>query len=253
MPPPSTDSNPWIRRFHPAPDAGARLVCFPHAGGSASFYFPMSQRLMDRIEVLSLQYPGRQDRRFEPCIDDIGKLATEVFGELRPWLDKPVAFFGHSMGAILAFEVILRMENELGTRPIRLFASGRRSPASLRDENVHQCNDEGILAEMTRMGGSDSRVLGDPELLRMILPAIRSDYKAIETYRPLPGASVRCPIDVLVGDGDPKTTIDEARAWKDHTTAGSDLHVFAGGHFYLAQHQADVINLVADRISASLS
>ncbi|MGW7004369.1 thioesterase II family protein [Streptomyces sp. NPDC054933] len=251
MPATHTASNPWIRRFHPNPDAGARLVCFPHAGGSASFYFPVSQALADRVDVLCLQYPGRQDRRREACIDDMGRLADEVAEVLRPWLDRPVAFFGHSMGALLAFEVALRAEKKLGTSPIRLFASGRRAPSTLRNETVHQRDDEGILAELKLMSGTDARILGEDEILRVILPAIRSDYKAVETYQAEPGAVVTCPVDVLVGDDDPKTTIEEARAWQEHTTADFDLRVFSGGHFFLAHHQDEIVTLMADRIASS--
>ncbi|UJW29729.1 alpha/beta fold hydrolase [Saccharothrix sp. AJ9571] len=244
-----TESSSWIRRFHPAPDAPARLVCFPHAGGSASFYFPVSQALSGSLDVLNLQYPGRQDRRHEPLIDDIAELADELTGVLRPWLDRPVAFFGHSMGAILAFEVALRLEREAGPRPVRLFASGRRAPSTHRDETVHQRDDEGVLAEMKLMSGTDARLLGDDEVLRMIMPAIRGDYRAIETYRAQPDSVVNCPIDVLVGDDDPKTTVDEARAWQEHTTGGFDLRVFTGGHFFLAHHQQEINALIRDRVA----
>ncbi|MEU9554319.1 thioesterase II family protein [Streptomyces fumanus] len=239
-------SNLWLRRFHPAPDAPARLVCFPHAGGSASFYFPVSAALADDCDVTALQYPGRQDRRTEPNVDDIGVLADRIAPELVPLFDRPVVFFGHSMGAIVAFEVARRLQSG-GRTPALLFASGRRAPSTRRVENVHQRDDDGLVAELKAMSGTDAQVLGDEELLRMVLPAIRSDYRAIETYGPVE-ATVDCPITALIGDADPKATLEEAEAWRAHTTAGFHLQVFDGGHFYLSSRAAEVIAVVREAL-----
>ncbi|TDD48810.1 thioesterase II family protein [Saccharopolyspora elongata] len=234
----------WIRRFHPAPDAGVRLVALPHAGGSASFYFPLSRALAPRVEVLSVQYPGRQDRLAERCIDDIGELADRLAAELRPWADRPLALFGHSMGAAVGFEVARRME----VAPIRLIASGRRAPSTHRDEWVHLSDDDGLVADLRKLSGTAAGVLGDDELLRMILPAVRSDYRAAETYQGEAGAKVACPITVLLGDDDPKVTLAEAEAWREHTDAEVDLRVFPGGHFYLVEHQAEVLAVLDQRL-----
>ncbi|GAB2898606.1 alpha/beta fold hydrolase [Streptomyces deserti] len=244
---PSTDL--WVRRYHPAPDASARLVCFPHAGGSASFYFPVSSALSAVADVAALQYPGRQDRHTEKGIDSIAELADRAHEALRPCADRPLTFFGHSMGAVLAFEVARRFERD-GQGPVRVFASGRRAPSTHRSENVHQRDDEGIIAEMRKLSGTDPRVLGNDEVLRMVLPAIRSDYTAIENYRAEPGATIAAPITVLTGDADPRTTLDEARAWEQHTTGDFDLKVFPGGHFYLTEHAAEVIEVLRAHLTA---
>ncbi|MGY1434191.1 thioesterase II family protein [Streptomyces reniochalinae] len=239
----------WLRRFHPAPDASTRLVCFPHAGGSASFYFPVSKTLSPDVDVLAVQYPGRQDRRNEPAVESIGELADLIAPMLRPLTDRPVAFFGHSMGAVIAFEVAQRLERD-GVTPFLLFASGRRAPSAVRSESVHRESDDTLIAELQRLSGTDARMLGDEEVLRMILPSLRSDYKAIETYRCTPGARVSCPIDVLIGDSDPHASLDEAGAWSEHTTGPCDVEVFDGGHFYLNDHAVAVTDRVARRISA---
>ncbi|WP_066368541.1 thioesterase II family protein [Herbidospora mongoliensis] len=225
----------WIRRFTPAPDAVARLVCLPHAGGSASYYNPVSRAMSPAVEVLAVQYPGRQDRRGEPFVEDISTLADQIHEALRPWTDRPLALFGHSMGAVLAFELTLRMEKE-GLRPLALYASGRRAPSTYRAENVHLRGDAGVISELKRLNGTAGNFLDDDELLRMVLPATRADYRAIETYRCAPGAVVQTPIVALTGDDDPKTTEDEARAWSAHTKGGFDLRVFRGGHFFLNDH-----------------
>ncbi|GGO97776.1 thioesterase II family protein [Wenjunlia tyrosinilytica] len=245
---PPVDDGLWCRRFHPAQDAADRLVCFPHAGGSASFYFPVSAALSPRVDVLAVQYPGRQDRRSEPIVDDIGTLADRIHEALKAWADRPLTFFGHSMGAVLAFEVARRLERD-GEGPVRLFASGRRAPSRHRDENVHKRDDDGLIAELRAMSGTDSRLLGDDELLRMILPALRGDYRAVETYRSEPGAAVRCPITALVGDADPKTTLEEAEGWEEHTTGSFGLSVFPGGHFYLSSRSADVLEVLSEHFA----
>ncbi|MFE2546309.1 thioesterase II family protein [Actinacidiphila glaucinigra] len=243
-------SSRWIRRYHPSEGGRVRLVCLPHAGGSASFYFPMSQALAPASDVLSVQYPGRQDRRDEPGITDMATYADALTRELLPWIDRPLAFFGHSMGAVLAFEVTRRLEREHGVTPLRIFASGRRAPSSHRHETVHLRDDDGVVAEMRELSGTDSRILGDEEILRMVLPAIRSDYTAIENYRATPGDRVSTPITVLTGDADPRTTREEAQAWAQHTTGEFEIHCFAGGHFFLANHQEAIMKLVSEGLTS---
>jgi surfactin synthase thioesterase subunit len=252
MRPSSVDNTLWLRKYHQLPDAVARLVCFPHAGGSASYYLPVSAALgRGGVEVVALQYPGRQDRRTEPLIDDVGVLADQIHKVLPDLSDRPTAFFGHSMGAVVAFEVARRLERD-GAGPTRLFASGRRAPSTFRDEAVHRSGDAGIMAEMRNLNGTDSAVIGDEEMMRLVLPVLRADYQAIETYRCTPETTVRCPITVLVGDSDPKTTVDEARQWDRHTTGGFDLRVYGGGHFYLTARATEVIAYLDGRLRADL-
>jgi surfactin synthase thioesterase subunit len=237
------DADLWVRRFHPAPEAPSRLVCFPHAGGSASYYFPVSKVLSPAIEVLAIQYPGRQDRRTEKGIETIAELADSVIPYLLQAADRPLALFGHSMGATLAFEIAVRLEQR-GVQPLALFVSGRRAPTCVRDEIVYLGDDDAILAEIQRLEGTDAQLLADEDIRRMALAAIRTDYTAAETYRYQPGPLLRTPIYAHIGDRDPKVTTDEALAWRDRTSGPFALQVYSGGHFYLNEHAPSLIQAI---------
>jgi pyochelin biosynthesis protein PchC len=254
------EEDKWIRCFHPCPGGSSRLVCFPHAGGSATYYFSLSRLLVPEVEVLAVQYPGRQDRRNEPCIGNIADLADRVAGVLAGKMSAPddaarggngglpFAFLGHSMGATLAFEVARRFQRRHGRGPRWLFVSGRNAPSRRRDGDIHKRDDAGLVAALREIGGTDERLFDDEELLATVLRVTRNDYKAAETYVWSPGPRLTCPITVLVGDADPQTTMDGASAWAEHTTGPFDLQVFPGGHFYLDIHRADV----SETISATL-
>lgn len=239
---PSPGDELWCRRFHPAKDPAARLVCLPHAGGSASYFLPVAAALSPDVDVLAIQYPGRQDRRSEQPIDDLAILADRLHAVIRRQPELPLTFLGHSLGATLAFEVTRRLEAD-GHSPVRLFASGRRAPSTHRDEISHR-TDEAIMAEVRRLSGTASALLADDEMMRAAMPALRADYKAAETYRCAPDVTVTCPITVLTGDSDPKTTLDEAKAWSLHTTGSFDLRVFAGGHFFISDRSKEVMQVL---------
>ncbi|ALG08988.1 thioesterase II family protein [Kibdelosporangium phytohabitans] len=239
----------WIRRFVPAPAATARLVCLPHAGGSASYYLPVAKALAPRVEVLAIQYPGRQDRRTEPCLQSCQEMAAGVFDAIQPYLDKPLTLFGHSMGASVSYELLRELE-AAGTRPTALFASGRRAPGLNTDEGFHLLDDKGLIAEVKRLGGAGSHLLDDEEIVSMVLPSIRSDYRAAETYTWTPGPKLTTPIFAFVGDADPKVSVDQARAWSEYTEGAFESRVFPGDHFYIDTNADAVIKAIATHIEA---
>ncbi|AGL16470.1 thioesterase II family protein [Actinoplanes sp. N902-109] len=243
------DAAKWLTVFTPAPQSSVRLVCFPYAGGSGSFFLPISRALAPTVEVLAVQYPARQTRRLEPGIDNIPDFADQIFAAVRQSTDKPLAFFGHSMGAVLAYEVALRFQQAGLPSPVRLFVSGRRAPSKYRDERFHAAPDAEFIAELKGLGGPNSAFLNDPEMLEMVLPALRSDYTAIERYRHEPGRTLDCPISAFVGDSDPRASLDEVRAWAQHTTGPFDLEIFQGDHFYLIGQGPQLIELIAKKLA----
>ncbi|MFB7949654.1 thioesterase II family protein [Kitasatospora phosalacinea] len=239
----------WIRRFQPAEQAAVRLVCLPHAGGAATYYFPVAKALAPAIDVLAVQYPGRQDRRTEPVIEDVRALADRITAELLPWTDRPLALFGHSMGALVGYEVARRLE-AAGTAPLGLFASGRRAPSTVREESVHRRDDQGIVSALRELSGTGDEVLDDADLLGMVLTAVRGDYKAVETYRDDDRPVLACPVEVLTGDSDGMTSPEENRAWERHTTGECRVTEFPGGHFYLVDQAPAVLATIRERTSA---
>ncbi|WP_052850550.1 thioesterase II family protein [Streptomyces avicenniae] len=244
------DESAWLRRFHPeGRDNPVRLVCFPHAGGSASFWFPYSRDLAARADVLAVQYPGRQDRLREPALLTIPELADALYPAVLPLADRPLALLGHSMGAVLAFEIARRLEREAGVTPAALFASGRRAPGTHRTETVHLRGDDALLADIRGLSGTDPRILDSDELLRVVLPALRADYRAIETYRYVPGPPLGCPLHVLTGTEDSHVSAAEAEAWRELTTGPFSLRRYPGGHFFLTDHQAALTRTVASLLS----
>ncbi|MGN5636187.1 thioesterase II family protein [Streptomyces sp. AC154] len=249
---PDVHSEAWIRRFHPADGRPVRLVCLPHAGGTASYFFPLSQRLADTADVLAVQYPGRQDRRREPPLESAQELATAIHTALRPYDDLPLVLFGHSMGAVLAFELARAMERA-GTGPLGLIVSGRRSAALTCEDKVHTRGDAALLQEIRVLSGTDPGLLQDEEILSMVLPALRADFKAIETYAYRPdddrsGAPLRCPVSVLTGVADPRVSLEQAMAWRELTTGEFSFASFPGGHFYLADQQDQVAEAITGSI-----
>ncbi|MFJ4658840.1 thioesterase II family protein [Nocardia sp. NPDC088792] len=230
----------WVRRFNPDPGAGIRLACLPHAGGSASYFLPVARALAPGCEVLAVQYPGRQDRRLEQPFQSVGELADAVAEQLLPWTDRPLAIFGHSLGALVGFEVAGRLA-EKGCEPVALIVSGRRAPSRVRSENVHTRTDAGILAEVDALGGTDPVALADPEMRQLVLAALRADYTAVETYRYVERTPLRMPISAHIGVDDPRVTLDEAQDWARHTSGGFELQAYPGGHFYLNTEAAAVI------------
>jgi pyochelin biosynthetic protein PchC len=245
---PST-SESWTRRFHSSPGP-ARLVCFPHAGGAATVYFELSKVLAPRLQVVAVQYPGRQDRMAQPPLTAIEDLAAPV-ADLLAGEDGPVSLFGHSMGALVAFEVA-RLLQARGCAPAALYVSGRRPP-QLPDEDAQRTRtDEQLMAELIRLGGTDASVLENEPLVAMILPSMRADYEALRSYRFRPGPPLPCPVVALTGDRDPLVAVKDELGWQEHTTGGFDLLVYPGGHFYLFDHLPAVSELLATRTAATI-
>ncbi|MEU6126216.1 alpha/beta fold hydrolase [Streptomyces sp. NPDC047123] len=248
--PQTTGTGVWLRRYHDAASAPVRLVCFPFAGGSASYYFGLSGLLAPGVEVVSVQYPGRQDRHTERGLESVAGLADGVVAEL-PADGKPFALFGHSLGAIVAFEVARRLRGPDGPGlPVHLFVSGGLARAYRPAGRTGELADADILAHLRAMGGTDERFFTSPELQDLILPALRADYRAVASYDAPGPERLDCPITALIGDRDDRTSPEQAATWQERTSGAFDLRVLPGGHFYLDACQQQVAGVVAAALAA---
>ncbi|MDO0939357.1 alpha/beta fold hydrolase [Streptomyces sp. DG2A-72] len=236
----------WFRRFGGASDGGLRLVCFPHAGASATAYLRLSRTLPEGLDVLSVQYPGRQDRRQERPFTSLTALAKAVAGELAPFADRPYAFFGHSMGAVVAYETARLLAERRLPGPQRLFVSGRGAPGPRPNVHDRLATDADVLAAVRRLGGTEQTVLDDPELLELVLPVLRADYRALGSYTWMDGPALTVPVTALIGNSDPVVTVQEAVEWREHTRGAFSLEVFPGGHFYLDDQLTGVATAITN-------
>ncbi|GGW51637.1 thioesterase II family protein [Streptomyces xantholiticus] len=241
----------WIRKLSSADDPKARLICFPHAGGSANFYFQFA-RGFDGLEVYGVQYPGRQDRRREPFRESVQELADEIAALMDGWNDLPVILLGNSMGALVAFEVALRLEAS-GNPPLSFFACGRVGPMLHVDEQTYLKGDDAFLQEMKLLGGMGHALLQDEEMIELVLPPMRADYRVAETYRCSPGAKLSLPVHVHIGTADPKAPESGAAEWKHSTTGEFTLDTHEGGHFFFTDNGDDLIAAVGRSVEDVLA
>lgn len=244
----ATTSRPgtWITRPRPRPGAPLRLFCLPHAGGGASSFRPWADVLPAEVEVCPVQLPGREARMGEPAIDRMEPLVEALSEALRPFDDEPFALFGHSNGALIAFELARRLRREGRHGPVHLFASGRRAPhvPNPRRTVAHLPDDE-FLAEMRELGGTPEEVLAHPELMRILLPLLRADVRLNETYAFAADAPLACPITAYGGLGDPKAPREDVEAWREHTAADFTLRFFPGDHFFVFARRDLVLRTLA--------
>lgn len=252
-------TTPWLQRFVPRPHARARLFCFHYAGVGASVYRLWPAALPADLEVCAVQLPGRGNRLREPALPSIPALVEALLPELRPQLDLPFAFFGHSMGAVLASEVARALHRH-GPTPRHLLVSGRRPPHwPTPDPLLHLLPDAEFVTEINRRyGGIPPEVAQHKELLDLLLPCLRADIAALETHTPPPSREpLSCPISVFGGAADPLTPRDHLDAWRSETTGAFRVRVFPGDHFYLnacreallADLTATVAPLLADTLA----
>ncbi|MFI1648582.1 alpha-hydroxy-acid oxidizing protein [Streptomyces avidinii] len=242
----------WIRTPHARPDATARLVCFPHAGGAANAFTALSAGLPEDIELLAVQYPGRQDRRAEPCAEEIGELAAGVAGALASRSDLPLFLLGHSMGALVAFETA-RLLEEHGT-VARLFVSAARPPAQDWEEpDLTLVGDEELVAGLRRLGGIPEPLLRDPEIVAEVLRLLRADHRALLHHHCAEGTAVAAPVTVLLAAADPKNSLEQMAGWARHTTGGQDLVTLSGGHFSLVERPGESGPVLTHHVRADLT
>lgn len=210
-----------------------RLFCFPYAGGSRRIFQNWPNLFPDSIEVCPLQYPGRGNRLREQPFKSIIALAADVTKSLLPLFDRPFAFFGHSMGATVAFEVSRELRRANRTQPIHLFVSGCNAPHLPKEQLFYNLPEPEFIHELRLLKGTPAEVLEHPELMELLMPMLRADFEAVQTYDYVPEAPLSCPISAYGGSEDEEVPEPSLEAWREHTEGPFTLKIFAGDHFYL--------------------
>jgi surfactin synthase thioesterase subunit len=244
------DERRWLLSFRPATRPRARLVCFPWAGGAPSAFSRWHHGLPPDVEVHAVVLPGRPPRFAEPPLSRMEPIVDALARALPPLLDVPAVFFGHSMGATLAFEVT-RVLERAQLAPAHLVVSGAPAPQLARDgEQLHLLDDERLLSRLAELGGLPSAVRAERELLSLLLPAIRADLEALETWRYLPGPPLRVPLTAFGGDDDALAR-GRLDGWRAQTTRSFALRMFAGDHFFLLGQERAILDEIT-RIASGL-
>lgn len=224
--------SPFVRP-RPVAFPAVRLIAFHHAGGSAVAYHPMASWLPEDWELLILDLPGRGKRHAEPPLREMSAAIERAVEDVRPWLDAPIALFGHSLGAILAAEVG-RACDRLGASPVWVGISGRIAPALQGDApRLSAMSDDALLGELLALGGTPERIRELPALREHLMRVVRADISLLESYAPAPRrAPLSCPVTTFAGTGDQWATPTMMLPWTRETRAGCRQRLYSGGHFY---------------------
>ncbi|HET7499362.1 MAG TPA: alpha/beta fold hydrolase [Kofleriaceae bacterium] len=242
-------------RPRPLARPSVRLIAFHHAGGSSAMYHPMSAGLPADWELLVLDLPGRGKRHAEPALREMPALLERVIDDVRPWLDAPVALFGHSLGAILAAEVG-RACDGLGAPPVWVGVSGRVAPSlQAQAPRLSHLDDATLLGELIALGGTSGRIHEVPELRAHLMRIVRSDIALLESYAPADGrAALSCPVTAFAGVSDVWAPPAAMLPWARETRGAFRQRLYPGGHFYfLGAAFADLVRDVVAELAPQVA
>jgi surfactin synthase thioesterase subunit len=234
----------WVRSLSAAGCPAWRLVCFPPSGSSAGSYDPWREVTPPDVELLAVQYPGRGDRLGEAVAHTVADMAEPIVHELLELPAAPTVLFGHSLGALVAYETALRLRAD-DVAPRYLFVSGAAAPRQAGGGTTHLATDDALWAAVCALGGIDQDMTENPELRELVLPALRGDIAAHESYVPPDAERLNCPIRCYHSQDDPLVDAERVRGWAETTSRTFSSRTISGAHFPL-----DARVVVADLVSA---
>jgi surfactin synthase thioesterase subunit len=239
------ENSPWFKCFKPKPDADFRLFCFPYAGSGASVFRKWAQESTPEIEVQGIQLPGRESRLREPLLTSVDSVVDALVHDMANLIDRPFSIFGHSLGALIGFELTRRLQKLSLPLPQRLFVSARQAPhVPLEGQKIHLLPEAHLKAELRHYAGTPEVVLQDNDLMRVLLPIVRADLAMNETYDYVPGQPIPCPISAFLGSQDQKVSPSSVEAWATQTSKDFKVHRFYGNHFFIQQDYPAILNFI---------
>jgi len=222
-----------------------KLFCFPNAGGTTARYITWSKRLPATIEVIPVAYPGRGPKSAAPLCESLEVLLQALLIEIEPQLTPPFYFFGHSMGATVAFELGCKLQKLGYPLPSTVFISGRRAPSCVQPpELLHLLPDPQLIRALQTFNGIPATLLERSDVLKYFLPIIRADLQALETWHPPSSEKLGCNFCISGGTHDPLAPFAGLSAWRNHSSGSTKINMFPGGHFYLDEQTNEVIAMI---------
>ncbi len=244
-------STPWAPAPRVVPEASCRLFCFPYAGGGASIYGRSTNRLPAFLDLIPVQLPGRENRLDEPPIRKLSELVEQAAQCLRPYLRPPFAFFGHSMGSLIAFELCRKLRKLKWPNPECLFVSAMRGPhLPRRHPPRYNLPKSALMQELRTLGGTPGGVFEDDELLELILPTLRADFAVCDQYEFVVERPLEIPICAFAGSDDTEAPPHVVAGWRQHTLRRFSFHVMSGGHFFINSSRQAVLDLIGSELGA---
>ena len=237
--------------LYPNPHASVRLFCFPYAGGSSLIFRPWLTSLPTTVEVCPIELPGRGIQMRLTPFSRLQPLIETLASALLPYLDKPFAFFGHSLGGLVSFELARQLRREHNLSPVHLFVSATRAPQIPSPKPpIHALPDTEFKEELHRLNGTPDSVLQNTELMQLLIPILRADFAVLETYVYPQESPLECPITAFGGLQDEEVSLQELKAWRSHTIAGYKLQMFPGDHFFIQSEQPLLLQTLAQHLHA---
>lgn len=242
-------STPWLLRRSPAHEVAVRLFCFPYAGGGASIFRQWQAALPDFVELCPIQLPGRENRITEPLIHKLDTIVENLSEAIYPFLDLPFAFFGHSLGARIAFETARNLRVKRQIAPFSLMVSGNRAPHIPEPNPLHHLPEDEFVRALRRFSGTPQIILENKELMAFYLPILRADFTVDETYVFQKGPILECPITAFGGMDDPEAEKEEIEQWAFFTSGRFNLNMMEGNHFFIETQRKQLLTSVSTILS----
>ncbi|MBZ0258351.1 hypothetical protein K8I31_19950, partial [bacterium] len=224
-----------------------RLFCFPYAGGGASMYRTWADQLPGGVHVCPVQLPGRENRLSEPPYSQVAPLVRIISEQLSPCMDLPFAFFGYSMGALIAYELTRELRRSNQALPTRLFLAAHRAPQlPMRRKAIYHLDDEGFKQGLRHLEGTPEAVLENEELMDIMLPRLRADFTLYETYSYSEEAALGLPFSIFGGTNDKDIPKENLSPWAELTSAQTNIRMIEGNHFFINTAEKELLNFVVE-------